>query len=226
MKTTKIEHLYKEQISNLTFELFQSIEITYGIKEADKRFIEYFINVLQKNYSHLNFEQLEDAFFRNSTGLLDNFLPKVGMRSDNKVMKFNIPDLTKVINAFCKYMGVEKNDTSLEKKVFSSEEIDRIHVEWIEQLIEIFNVYLKDKKRTSIRLPLYTANFLSKLGLINKDEINLSENKINMSFGKKNKKRRSSPNEILIYKCFDLIIQKEKHLFDLIPRPNVDAMPY
>lgn len=224
MKTTLIGHLHPPQIKKATFELFEYIEVTYGIKSPDDRFPDHFINVLNKNYGHLNFEQIEDAFFRNSTGLLDNFLPKVGMRSDNKVLKFSIQDLTKIINAFCKYLGIEKNESGFETKVFSEQEKKEIHIKWLKQLIENFDTYRNDNVRLGFSVPLYTSIFLSELGLIDELKIIVSD-KFNIKIGNKKYKKTSS-NEKLIYECFDEIIADNKHLNEFIPNDDADKIPF
>ena len=66
MKTTKIEHLFGQQLIELTVTLFEYIELTYGINQADERFTNYFINFISQYYKHLSFEEIESAFERNA----------------------------------------------------------------------------------------------------------------------------------------------------------------
>ena len=103
MKETQIEILDTHYLPPLVEELFKKIEIAYNIKPAGASFGGYFINVLKKHYFFLTFEQIESAFERNTNGLLDNYLPRIGTRPDNKITGFNVPDLTKIIKGYCEY---------------------------------------------------------------------------------------------------------------------------
>lgn len=191
--------------------LFEFIEMTYGIAEANENFLEYFVNALKKNYKHLSFEQIQDAFERNSFGLLDNFLPKVGQRPDNKVLKFNIPDLTKIINAYCRYTGVEKSEQDQGRKVFSTEEKSKIRQEWCDQLCAIFEKYAQAHEMSVIRTPLYTCNMLARLSVLDANRIDFSEPSTNIMATKSR-----SNNEKLIYECFQTIINDGMHINDFL----------
>lgn len=211
MKETKISELRPSQLSELSIDLFEIIEMTYGISPADDRFTEYFTKTLQQNYSHLTFEDLESAFERNASGLLDIYLPKVGQRADNKVLKFNIPDLTKIINAYCKYKGIEKSENQQQKKVFTLEEKKEIRRQWCDQLIENFEKYKNYNERPQIRIPLYTCKVLVKFGIIEDDEIDYSESKTNILSSS-----TRTNNENLIFNAFDRIISQGMHIKEFI----------
>jgi hypothetical protein len=210
MKTTKIEYLQNHQLIELTIKLFEFIELTYGINRADERFTSYFINFISQYYKHLSFEEIESAFERNASGLIDNYLPKIGSRPDNKITKFNIPDLTKIINAYCKFVGIEKSEKGQEKKIFSLEEKQEIRKKWCDQLIETFDNYQLRKERNNISIPMYTCKVLNKFGVLDESLIDYSEDKINVMT------KRRSKNENLIFETFDLIIEQGMHIKDFI----------
>ena len=210
MRTTKIEHLFGQQLIELTVTLFEYIELTYGINQADEEFTNYFINFISQYYKHLTFEEIESAFERNASGLIDNYLPKIGARPDNKITKFNIPDLTKIINAYCKFVGIEKSEKQQEKKIFTLEEKKEIRKKWCDQLIETFDNYRIYKKRDKIGVPIYTCKVLTKLGILNANLIDYSDNKHNIMT------KSRSKNENLIFETFDKIIEQGMHIKDFI----------
>jgi hypothetical protein len=210
MKTTKIEYLQNHQLIELTIKLFEFIELTYGINQADERFTSYFINFISQYYKHLSFEEIESAFERNASGLIDNYLPKIGARPDNKISKFNIPDLTKIINAYCKFVGIEKSEKQQEKKIFTLEEKQEIRKKWCNQLIETFDNYHLRNERDKIGVPIYTCKVLNKFGVLDESLIDYSEDKINVMI------KRRSKNENLIFETFDLIIEQGMHIKNFI----------
>lgn len=212
MKKTLIENLHRPQIIEQSMRLFDFIEVNYGISEADERFVDYFVNYLIQYYKHLTFEDLESAFERNASGLLDIYLPKIGQRVDNKVLKFNIPDLTKIINAYCKYKGIEKSEKNQQKKIFTQEEKQKIRTEWIELLCYRFDSY-KNGKREQFKVPLYTCKVLSDLGILDASRIDYSEAPIKYIIGGISSRTN---NENLIFECFDSIIKQEMHIRDFI----------
>ena len=216
MKQTKIESLHPGQITGLIVDLFEQIQMQYDIKPPDTKFTSYFLNTIKKHFPFLSFEQIESAFERNSTGLLDNYLPRVGTRADNKVEGFNMQDLTKVIKAYMIYsnIGQAKKNTS---GTFAptNEGKNKIHNDYLDRLCKIFDTYKKTKERTPIFTLMSTAEFLARLGLLDKD---------NIQFGSKVKKTAEMPikvgdfmsraghNEDLIYSCFDELIGQGKDL--------------
>jgi hypothetical protein len=223
MKKTPIKNLLRDQVIQLSVDLFEFIEMNYGISPANDKFTEYFVNNIQKYYKHLTFENLESAFDMNASGMLDLYLPKIGQRPDNKVLKFNIPDLSKIINAYCRYTGIEKSEKGQEKKVFSNKEKKEIRHEWCNQLCEYFDIYKKDNFKSTIRTPLYTSKVLAKLGVLDYDRIDFDEPSTNIM--------QSSPrgnNEALIYESFDSLINKGVHINDFMTefRNEFNGMPF
>ena len=228
MKTTEIKHLDKNQVGSLVAELFAQIEIIYGISlnknDNPNAIISYFADALKKQYSYLTFEQLHNAFEANGYGYLDDFLSKIGNRPDNKIKSFNVPDLTKVINAHIKQKKLLK-DEGLEKKVFSEKEKHEIRQEWCDQLVEYFEKYRVEKVITILRTPYYTAKAMVKIGLLDKDKINHKERKKNVLTDSKH-----SINEILVYECFDDLINEGDHLVTYLinfrNEFNTDELPF
>lgn len=203
MKQVLIQNLHTTQLAELTKELFDFIQLTYGIHDADTRLIAFFVKVVKENYDHLNFEQLHDAFERNSLGYLDNFFTKVGQRPDNKIRSFNIPDLTKIINAYVKYKSIEKEEDP-DKIIVSEEEKARSNIWWCDFMQGCFDLYKEKKERTKIDCSMFAAEKLAEFGLLGKDEIVYENVAINF------KSKHSSKNEKLIYEVFDaLILQNE-----------------
>lgn len=216
MKQTKIESLHPEEITGLTIELFEQIQMQYDIKPPDSKFTGYFVNTIKKYFPFLTFEQIESAFERNSTGLLDNYLPRVGTRPDNKVKGFNMQDLTKVIKAYMAYnnIGKEKKKQS-DIWVPNNEGKNKIHNDYLDLLSKIFGTYKTTRERTAIFTLMSTAEFLARLSLLDGK---------NIQFHSKGKKTIKTPikvgnfmstgghNEDLIYKCFDDIIDQDRDL--------------
>jgi hypothetical protein len=208
-----IQNLYFNILIEETENLCNKIALMFGLNHADKDFIQYFANFLKKHFGHLTFEQLETAFEYNSIGSLNEYLPKNNLAVDNKV-KFNIPDLTKIIKAYSRLKGLEvltyKNETE-----WSQEKINQIHCDWIKQLNGIFEKYMNDLEKSEISTPIYTCEYLAKLGLLDEKSINRNESAIIVRFGKE-KKIKSSHNIDLIYRCFDEILENgqvlEKYL--------------
>lgn len=194
MKETKIKDILNFQdLQKLTFELFDNIKLAYALPDYKPEFANYFINIVKKSFSNCTFQQFETAFEYNSIGSLNN----------DKV-RFNIQDLTNVIKAFIKLKNIELSEKqeTFEK---SPEEIKQIHQVWIRQLNDVFEKYMNSFEKTEIIIPMYTAEYLSKIGLIDANKISYSEPKVYNKFVRKTK--LVSKNEDLIYKCFDEILQ-------------------
>lgn len=228
MKTTEIRYLNQSQIGNLVVELFGQIEIIYSISltrnEKPNAIISYFADALKKQYDYLTFEQLHQAFEANGYGFLDIYLPKIGNRADNKIKSFNIPDLTKVINAHIKQKKLLKVE-GLEKKEFSEKEKYEIRQKWCEQFIGYFELYRDEKKVTHLKLPFYTAKTMVKIGLLYNEQIDYKERRTNILSNSK-----YNANEILVYECFDRLIEKNEHLNDYLNDfrngNNTDGLPF
>ncbi len=204
MKETIISNLYESQLMAATAELFEFIELTYAIGQADQRFLSFFVKVLKENYSHLSFEQIESAFERNSLGLLDIYLSKIGQRPDNKIKSFNIPDLSKIINAFLKYKNIEKEET-IDKIVFSEKQKAKSNIWWCDFIQGAFDKYKGTKERTKIDCSMFAAEKFAEFGLLDKKEIVYET--VTLKF---NNSHISTKNENLIYEAFDaLILQNE-----------------
>lgn len=225
MTQTQIEILNTLDMPPLVEELFKKIEIAYDIKPAGASFGGYFINVLKKHYFFLTFEQVESAFERNTNGLLDNYLPRVGKRPDNKITGFNVPDLTKIIKGYCEYkkLGfvkekfneiwnpVGKRFEPGGAKIFSPDEKHRIYNDWIDRLIENYEKYKSTGECSHIFTPYFTAFTLSKVQLIDESCITIpNQKKDSDRAGKLRRVKFSSfedsENVDLIYKCFDGLI--------------------
>ena len=206
MKETIIELLYDTQITALIKELFEQIKIAYGIKDADKGMNMYFLNTIKKNYSFLNFEQIESAFERNANGLIDNYFQKIGQRPDNKIKSFNIPDLTKILNAYIKFKKIGR--TEEKEKALTSTSKHEIFNSWLDKKIKLFENYKKKKKKETITLQLFTANFFARINLIDINDIDLKEKNINIL----SNKNICNHNENLIYKAFDYLIENNENL--------------
>jgi len=211
MKTRKIEQLNREQITGLILELFDFIELTYGISKADSRFLEYFTNHLMKYFKNLSFENIESAFERNASGLLDTYLPKVGARADNKVSKFNIPELTKVINAYCRYVGIEKNDNETEKIKFTNEQKNSSVNAWCDSLCIKFDNAINNSAPQRFFCSMFAANFLAELGLLDASRIERNE-----QIGSNFQRKSFNNNELLIYETFKQMHESGLHISDYL----------
>lgn len=223
MKETLIQSLHEPQLMELTKELFEDIQLMYDIKEADIRIVAYFVRILKENYNYLNFEQLNDAFERNSLGLLDIFFNRVGQRPDNKIRSFNIPDLTKIINAYVKYKSIEKEEDT-DKIVVTETQKASSNEWWCNFMQANFDLYKTKKERTKIDCPMFAAEKFAEFGLLDKKDI-VTEN-----IGTNFKSKHSSKNEILIYEVFDsLILQGESfapYLENQRRKYKPEEMPY
>lgn len=82
---------------------------------------------------------------------------------------------------------------------------------WCDKLCSIFNYYQKTREKLQIRTPLYTVQVLSTFGLIEFNDIDFTENKIDVM---ENTPR--TKNEGLIYKCFDELIERENFIGDYL----------
>lgn len=214
MKNKKVKDIYgQNDLVAMTMELFEQIQMTYGLSEPKTEFITYFINVLKKYHSGVTFEQIELAFEYNAAGYLNDYLPKSGQSIDNKV-KFTIPDLTKIITAFVKYKNIDESE-NIEKKEWSEEKIKDIHIQYINKLNDLFVNYRLNKKREVITTPIYTAEYLAKLGLIDAKKIDKKGTGLNITIGK-NRVLESSNNNNLIYECFDGLIVNHENLSDYV----------
>jgi len=236
MKASTIRLLDTHQIKALSAELFEYIGMVYNIKEPDEKFYSYFITYLKKYYSFMTFEQLESAFELNSLDHLNNFLQKIGQRPDNKVSSFSIPNLTKIINAYNSYKGIEKSSTNeiynplTDKnepggaKDFKQEDKHKINNEYCDYICLVFEKYRDEFEETLIKTSLNTCKILSNCGVIDANKIDFTE-KININY----KDKTISENQNLIYKSFDVIIQDQKHIEDYLKNQRVkysQEMPY
>lgn len=224
MKETLISHLHEPQLMSATAELFEFIELTYAISQADQRFISFFVKVLKENYSHLNFEQIESAFERNSLSLLDVYLNRIGQRPDNKIKSFNVPDLTKIINAYSQHLNLSSHDHGDEiwnpflkrsepgKKIFTEQEKRELYENWVNFLIRIFEIYQSNNEKTKVFASLYMLIKFSDWGLVDKKDI--PEQKPDMNFQLKSEK--ISDNEIKIYETFEGLINQGQHINEFI----------
>ena len=237
MKTTNIRLLDENQINALSSNLFEYISLVYAIREPDEKFYSYFISYLKKYYAFMTFEQLESAFELNSLDHLNNFLQKIGQRPDNKVTSFSIPNLTKVINAYNSYKGIEKTDNTdiwnpkMKRKepggdkVLTEQEKHESMNRWVDRLCLIFEKYRDEFEKTTIAIPLFTCQILAKNGALDPKDIDLSERTISVKLlGNK-----ENNNEDLIYKTFDKIIVDQKHIEDYLKHQRnkySQKMPY
>lgn len=223
MKESLISNLYDTQLAELTKELFDYIQLTYAIHDADTRLIAFFVKVVKENYNHLTFEQLNDAFERNSLGYLDMFFNRVGQRPDNKIRSFNIPDLTKIINAYVKYKSIEKEETT-DSIVVSEEEKARSNTWWCDFMQRCFDLYKSKKERTKIDCAMFAAEKFAEFELVEKDEIVYETPTLKFN------SKRISKNELLIYEAFDaLIVQGEPfapYLENQRMKYKPEEMPY
>lgn len=230
MKNREIKNIFdaKERLP-LVESLCEVISITYSIKAPTFEFLGYLSNTLKKHYGHLTFAQIESAFEYNSMGYLNQYLPKSGMSIDNKV-KFTIPDIIKVINAFSRYkkINAEPDKENSEKDL---SELNEIRKTWCDNILQIFEYYKQTKQHKPITIPVYTCEVLAKLGLLDKERINYVELRINPSI-LSSKPCRKLNNENLIYETFDNIISKGeslelyinefKHEFEM----NTNSLPF
>lgn len=224
MKTTNIENLYDQQLIPIVSELFEFIQLTYGIGQADQRMIPFFVKVLKDNYKHLNFEQIEQAYEYNSLGHLDIYLNKVGQRPDNKIRSFNVPDLTKIINAYTKCKSIEK-EAEFEKKEFTQAEKNKANTDWCNWIVEIFELYRDEKEVTPIYAPMFTAQMFAKFQLLDEKDIINNPDSIEL-----NKNTHSSKNQKLIYEVFDALILQGKNIENYLNSQKLkykaEEMPY
>ena len=86
---------------------------------------------------------------------------------------------------------------------------------WCDRLCQIFEKYRDEFKKTKIFIPLFTAKILAKNGALDYKDIVMSEKTISIKIGKY---QESNSNEDLIYKTFDEIIQKQKHVKDFLSK--------
>jgi len=237
MKNSNIRLLSENQMNALSLELFEYISIVYSIKEPDEKFYSYFISYLKKYYSFMTFEQLENAFELNSLDHLNNFLQKIGQRPDNKVTSFSIPNLTKIINAYNSYKGIEKTDSReiynpFTKKTelggakeFTEAEKNKSMNNWCDRLCLIFEKYRDEFEKTTIAIPLFTCQILAKNGALDYKDIDLSERTISIKLIGEHQNN----NEDLIYSTFDKIIVDQKHIEDYLKNQRAkysQEMPY
>ena len=132
MKETKIQSLHSEQIAELIPDMFEKISLWYDIKAADPKFTIHFIKLLKKEYLSLTFQEIESAFEYNAHGLNDHFFNRIGNRPDNKIKSFNLPDLTKIINAQVKYLESKKvKAQTFTKHEFAKNDKHIILNEWL-----------------------------------------------------------------------------------------------
>lgn len=211
MKNKEIKYLEDHEVVTLSLSLFEFIRMTYDIKEAKEEFPGYFANFLKSHFKMLTFNDLHEAFEINSLGRIDTYLPTIAGRHDNKVKSFNIPDLTKIINAFSRFKGLEKKETA-DKKVFSPEEKTKINNEWCDFIALAFEKYRDEFEQTTISATLITVLIFSDLKLVDKRDIDYSERVINVKLGYFEKSR----NEILIYKTFNKLIRNGEHIEDYL----------
>lgn len=220
MKEVLIQNLHTPQLAELTKELFENIQIIYDVKDADTRIIAFFVKVVKESYDYLTFEQINSAFEYNSLGYLDNFFTKVGQRPDNKIRSFNIPDLTKIINAYVKYKSIEKEEAT-GSIIVSEEEKARSNIWWCDFIQGCFDLYKQKKERTKIDCSMFAAEKFAEFGLLDKDEIVSESITLNS---------KTSKNELLIYEAFDaLILQNEPFAPYLKSQRNkyqAEEMPY
>ena len=214
MKDTKIKDIFDfKDLIIMTNELFKLIELSYGLSEAKDGFVGHFINVLKKYHPEVTFQQIESAFEYNAAGYLNEYLPKSGYSIDNKV-KFTIPDLTKIIKAYCKY----KNLTTDEKKEENGKselEIAEIDFIWRQKLNTIFETYMNEFIVSPITMPVFYCQYLAKLGLLDASKIDKAEPSIIIAFGK-SKKVKNTHNVDLIYRCFDTLLSNGELLINYL----------
>jgi len=190
-------------LSVRVLELCNNISLEYGLNQASVEFSALLANRLKKWHGYLSFEQIEMAFEYNSHGLLNDYLPRVGNNVDNKV-KFTIPDMNKIIKAFVRLKELDKHKIEQEQE-WAIEKKDLINRAWCDQLENIFAIYRQKRERTPITLPTYTAEVLAKIGLLNKKDIDYTENAIVLRL-KHIKEVKRTHNENLIYAAFDRLI--------------------
>ena len=194
-----------QEISNLC----NKISISYGIKEPDGEFVKHLYYTLCKYYARLDIEQIELAFESNSMNLLNEFLPKSGFSTDNKV-RFTIPDMMKVIKAYIRFKNLDKEEKELNQEPENSVKNASIQ-RWCDRLEEIFRKYAYELERSTINIPMFTCEVLADIGILDRTKINYSEERIIVGF-KKSIKLKSSQNVDLIYKTFDEILEKGNEL--------------
>ncbi len=205
--------LYNDFIIQLS-DLLTKIAGIYGLKEADPGFVAYFANTLKKYFGNLTFEQIESAFEYNSIGSLNEYLPKKGFSTDNKV-DYNIPDMVKIIKA---YTRLKKIDEDMQPKAcqLSRAQINETRKQWCEWLISIFEKYRDTYERSQIGIPVFTCELLARLGQLNPNDINKSGPYFNINLPFQKKRGRDLHNENLIFETFDKMIGEGIEMRQLI----------
>lgn len=194
-----------QEISNLC----NKISISYGIKEPDGEFIKHLYYTLCKYHSRIDYEQLELAFEANSMNLLNEYLPKSGFSTDNKV-KFTIPDMMKIIKAYIRFKKLDSHEKELGQEPENSVKDASIQ-KWCDNLEGIFRKYSNEHERSIIGIPMFTCEVLAEIGVLDKTKIDYSEQKINIGF-KKMIKNKKTHNTDLIFSSFDTILENGDEL--------------
>lgn len=213
MKSTKIENLLNiDDRINLTIELCKFISSLYGLPEPNGQVVGLFSNILKKYFKQLTYEQIELAFEYNSCGYLNEYLPHNFGTIDNKV-KFNIPDLLKIIRAFARFKKLDSENKEKSKEIDYKSRND-IRKLWCFNLYNSFDLYQNKQVRNNFIMPGYTCEVLKRHGYL--DENDMSLNYVDKRFGSTDFDSTQHDNKNVIYKAFDKIISDGLNLRDVL----------
>ncbi len=98
-------------------------------------------------------------------------------------------------------------------KVFTEAEKHESMNRWCDRMGLIFEKYRDELEKTKINIPLFTAKILARYGALKNSDIDYSEKRISTKF-----MDNGNNNEDLIYKTFDKIIHKQKHVEDYLKK--------
>lgn len=205
----QIRSIETNNLINIISEFCVKIALTYGLKEPSNEFAAHLAYTLKKYYQNLTLEQLEMSFEANSMGILNEYLPKSGFSTDNKV-KFTIPDTMKIIKAYIRFKKLDEHEKELSQEPENSVKNASIQ-RWCDRLEEIFRKYAYELERSTINIPMFTCEILADIGILDKTKINYSEERIIVGF-KRSIKLKSSQNVDLIYNTFDEILENGNEL--------------
>lgn len=203
----EIRYLQERELIVMLDEFFNKISITYDLKLPDIKFSAILAKVIKQHFGWLTFDQIEEAFELNSIGSLNEYLPKSGYSIDNKV-KFNIPDITKIIKAYAVFKKIARAEVKQSNEPSDIEKNKMIN-DWCDNLCKIFDNYKHNGEKEPIRIPLFYANVLAKIGLISDSQIDKKEKIINL---RTYRHQDTSNNENLVYHVFDELIYNKDHI--------------
>lgn len=149
-----------------------------GIKgQVDNYSMIRFIDILQKYYSNLTTSEVKLAFELVMIGELDDYLPldKNGQPDRNHYQEFSLEYQTKILNAYKRMQSKTWNKAIKELPVheveITMEEKDRIHTEFLESLVTMFDKYRDKGVKPIIPLPFLILNELRKSDLLHEEPV-------------------------------------------------------